>query len=217
MAALGARTRDAGLAVVSYGSYLGMAPSGPDDAEVDAVLETAAALGAPMVRIWAELGVTPTSAPTERLRVAEHTSALARAVVDRGMAPALEFHPGTLTETARSTNQLIEAVGQPELRTHWQPDPSLDAANALDELAWVAPHLAHLHVFSWGPTGIDDRRPLTDGESLWVPAIELAERDGPLLTRYALCEYVRDDDPEQFVADAHVLRSWLDSIDRGRQ
>ncbi|HEX4532565.1 MAG TPA: TIM barrel protein [Acidimicrobiia bacterium] len=217
MAALGARTRDAGLAVVSYGSYLGMAPAGDDDDRaVDAVLDTAEALGAPMVRIWAELGVTPTSAPAERRRVTERTAALARAVLARGMVPTLEFHPATLTETARSSNELIEAVGQPELRTHWQPDPSLEATTALDELVQVAPHLAHLHVFSWGPTGIDDRRPLTDGKSLWIPAIELADRDGPPLTRYALCEYVRDDDPEQFVADAHVLRSWLDSIDRGR-
>ena len=40
IAALAARSRDAGVEVVSYGSYLGMAPpEGADDAAVDAVLD----------------------------------------------------------------------------------------------------------------------------------------------------------------------------------
>jgi sugar phosphate isomerase/epimerase len=217
LVALGARTRDAGLAVVSYGSYLGMAPS--SDELVDAVLDSAEALGAPMVRIWAELGVTPDSPTDDRRRVTEHTAALVARIADRGLLAALEFHPATLTETAWSTNELLEAVGRPELRTHWQPDPTLAPATALDELAQVAPRLAHLHVFAWGPTGIDDRRPLADGAPLWVAAIALADREGDAVPggRHALCEYVRDDDPEQFVADARVLRSWIDDLDHGRQ
>jgi 3-dehydroshikimate dehydratase len=217
VAELGARTRDAGLAVVSYGSYLGMVQ--PNDDQVDSVLDSAEALGAPMVRIWAELGVTPDSPADERRRVTEHTAALVDRIADRGLMATLEFHPGTLTETAWSTNELLEAVGRTELRTHWQPDPSLPPDTALDELAQVTPQLAHLHVFAWGPTGIDDRWPLADGAALWAPALELANREGAPVPggRYALCEYVRDDDPEQFVADARVLRRWIDDIDHGRQ
>jgi sugar phosphate isomerase/epimerase len=215
--ALGTRTRAAGLAVVSYGSYLGMAPSSDD--QIDAVLDSAEALGAPLVRIWAELGVTPDSPADEQQRVTEHTTALVDRVAERGLMATLEFHPGTLTETARSTTALLDAVGRTELRTHWQPDPSLAPETALDELTQVAPRLAHLHVFSWGPTGIDDRRPLTEGAALWAPAVALANRDGDAVPggRYALCEYVRDDDPEQFVADVRALRSWIDAIDHGRQ
>jgi sugar phosphate isomerase/epimerase len=215
--ALGARTRDAGLAVVSYGSYLGMAPSSAD--QVDAVLDSAEAIGAPMVRIWAELGVGPESPADERRRVTEHTAGLVERIAARGLTATLEFHPGTLTETAWSTNELLEVVGRTELRTHWQPDPSLAPETALDELAQVAPRLAHLHVFAWGPTGIDDRWPLTDGAALWAAAVALADREGDALPggRYALCEYVRDDDPEQFLADVRVLRSWIDDLDHGRQ
>lgn len=218
--ALGARTRDAGLEVVSYGSYLGMAPPAPDDdAEVDAVLDTAEALDAPMVRIWAELGVVSTSPADERRRVTDRTVALSERIGARGLAPTLEFHPGTLTETARSTNELLDSIGQPALRTHWQPDPSLAPETALEELARVTPHLAHLHVFSWGARGIEERWPLVDGAALWVPAVELADREGVAVPggRYALCEYVRDDDPEQFVADARVLCAWIDDIDHRRQ
>jgi sugar phosphate isomerase/epimerase len=217
IAALGARTRDAGLAVVSYGSYLGMAPS--NDEHVEAALDSAEALGAPMVRIWAELGVTPDSPADERRRVSEHTAALVERIAGRGMTAALEFHPGTLTETAWSANELLEAVGRTELRTHWQPDPSLAPETALDELAQVAPRLAHLHVFAWGPSGIDDRRPLAEGAELWRSALALADRDGDRIPggRYALCEYVRHDDPEQFVVDARVLRDWIEHPDQGRR
>ena len=79
----------------------------------------------------------------------------------------------------------------------------------------MTPHLAHLHVFAWGPAGIDDRHPLADGDRLWAPALALADRDGAPLPgrRFALCEYVRDDDPEQFVADVRTLRRWLDALE----
>jgi sugar phosphate isomerase/epimerase len=215
LATLGARTRDAGIEVVSYGSYLGMAPPGDDDAAtVDAVLNSAAALGAPMVRIWTEFGVGPTAPHDERGRVTERTAALVDRIAERGLVAALEFHPATLTETAASTNELLDTIAHPGLRTHWQPDPALSVRDALTELAQVTSRLAHLHTFTWGAQGIDDRRPLADGVELWRLALALADRDGAALPgrRYALCEYVHDDEPDQLVADVRVLHRWLDEL-----
>jgi hypothetical protein len=164
-----------------------------------------------MVRIWTEFGVTPTSPDDERRRVTDRTAMLADAIAARGLAAALEFHPGTLTETAASARVLVDDLARPGLRTHWQPDPALTPDAALAELAAVTPHLAHLHVFSWGPGGIGERRALADGADLWPAALSVAEQGAPLRgNRYALCEYVRDDDPEQLVADIRTLREWLD-------
>jgi sugar phosphate isomerase/epimerase len=213
--ALGTRTRDAGIEVVSYGSYLGMAPpDGDDSAAVDAVLDSAAALGAPMVRIWTEFGVTPTSPPSERARVTDRTAALVDRIVARGLLATLEFHPATLTATAASATALLDALARPGLRTHWQPDPALPVDTALAELALVTPYLAHLHTFAWGPAGFEDRRPLADGAPLWCAALALADHDGAPLPgrRYALCEYVRGDEPEQLVADVRTLVCWLDGL-----
>lgn len=125
---------------------------------------------------------------------------------------ALEFHPGTLTHTAASTTALLDALDRPNLRTHWQPDPALAPEVALDELRTVLPHLASLHVFSWGPGGIDDRRPLSAGDALWPAALALADATGRPTS--ALCEYVCADDPEQLVADAAILRGWIDALPR---
>lgn len=209
---LAARCRDAGVEVVSYGSYLGFGPAdGEDAAAVTAVLDSAEAMGAPMVRLWAELGVGPDAGPTDRARVTARTAAYVDAIAGRGLVPTLEFHPYTLTETAASTLELLDALRCEAVRTHWQPDPSWSTEVALDELARVTPRLAHLHVFAWGSGGIGDRHALADGADLWTRSLALADHDAAHLPtrRYALCEYVRDDDPDQFIADAAVLRSWL--------
>lgn len=208
-AALARRGRADGVEVVSYGSYLGMAPTAADeDATVAAVLDTAEALGAPMVRIWTELGVTPDAPAGDRARVTERTASFVDAIAARGLVAALEFHPFTLTHTAAGTNALIDAIGRPELRTHWQPDPSVPVDAALRELDAVRPRLAHLHVFAWGPGGIEERHALEAGAGLWRAAVaRTAAAD-----RFALCEYVRNDDPDQLVADVATLRGWLASV-----
>lgn len=207
-AAVADRCSDAGFAIASYGSYLGMGPVTGD--EVDRALESANALGAPVVRVWTELGVTPEAPATDRGRVAETTATLADAAATRDLDLALEFHPGTLTHTAASTNALLDALDRPNLRTHWQPDPALTPAAALDELRAVLPRVESLHVFSWGPTGIDDRLPLAAGEDLWPAALALAATAPTPRPRHALCEYVRGDDPDQLVADVTTLRRWID-------
>jgi 3-dehydroshikimate dehydratase len=210
---LATRCRDAGVEVVSYGSYLGFGPdAGEDRSAVDAVLDSAETLGAPMVRIWTELGIGPDAAPVDRARVTARTASYVDAIAARGLVAALEFHPYTLTETAASANALLDALDRDDVRTHWQPDPSWSPDTALAELVLVAPRLAHVHVFSWGPGGIGERRALAAGAELWTRALAVADRDGAPLPgrRFALCEYVRDDDPDQFVADAVTLRDWLE-------
>jgi 3-dehydroshikimate dehydratase len=210
------RCRDAGIEVVSYGSYFGMQDRDPGAARRDTalVLDTAEALGAPMVRIWTELGVEPGAPADDRARVRDRTAAFAATAATRGLVVALEFHPGCLTHTAASALALLDDIDAPNLLTHWQPDPVLAPAAAHSELRSVLPRLAHLHTFSWGPDGIDERHALADGEALWRPVLEdaaVARLPEPLRARFALCEYVRDDDPEQLVTDVATLRRWLDA------
>jgi sugar phosphate isomerase/epimerase len=214
LTALSARCRDAGVEVVSYGSYLGFGPPPADDeSDVNAVLESAQALGAPMVRIWTELGVTPDSPADDRQRVVERTAIFVDAIAAHGLTAAVEFHPWTLTHTADSANVLLDSL--PDLKTHWQPDPALSTTDALAELGRVTHRLAHLHVFTWGPEGIGARRALDDGAALWPSAFAIAARNAESFggLRYALCEYVRDDDPEQLVADVRTLRRWIEEIE----
>jgi 3-dehydroshikimate dehydratase len=207
---------DAGIAVSSYGSYLGIDASEaqivPD--QVQPALDTAEALGAPLIRIWTPLGVEPQSPVRDRELVYARTAAIVDAASRRGLEVALEFHPGTLTHTAAAANDLLDRVSRPDLRTHWQPDPALSARDALDELRFVLPHLAYLHVFTWGPNGIADRLPLAEGADLWTEALALAATSHLPSGRpcCALLEFVHDDSPEQLIADAATLRRWIAAV-----
>lgn len=207
------RCEGEGLEVVSYGSYYGMHDAEDSAAEAERVLDTAAQLDAPLVRIWAELGVGPDAAGRERARVVERTHTFAAAARARGLTVALEFHRRTLTETAQSALALLGELALDNVLTHWQPDPVLRPQDAVDELRLVLPRLAHLHVFSWGRG--DERLPLAAGAALWRPALALAAKAPPPAgsDRFALLEFVRGDEPDQLVADVAELRRWLAAVE----
>ncbi|MEZ5381534.1 MAG: TIM barrel protein [Microthrixaceae bacterium] len=230
---VGRTCADAGLAVASYGTYLGIAPFDDPAAppgELSAVLDTAEALGAPLIRVWAAFGIESDAPQLDRAAVVATTAAITDAAARRGLGVALEFHPGTLTHTAAGARSLLGGVDHPALRTHWQPDPALAPDGAVAELALVADRLAYLHVFAWGPGGIDERHALADGVDLWLPALRLAADAPPLPAslaaavtapeadpapsdrprhRFCLLEYVAGDGPEQLVADAATLNAWI--------
>lgn len=201
---VGRRCRQAGVAAASYGSYLTAGRLDRTEAErgsVAANLDAAAALGAANVRVWA-VGDG----------AADDLAAICEKANERDLAVSVEYHPGTATETAAGTLELLAAVGAGNLFTYWQPDPALGAGDQLRDLAAVAHRLSHLHVFAWRADRT--RLPLGAGLGLWPPAFALLGRSrlptppGP--TRVAFLEFVQDDDPDRLVADAAVLRGWLE-------
>lgn len=184
---------DAGIAVEAYGSYYRAAGDfGP-------VLETALALGAPRIRVWA--GERGAAEETDRAAVVDALRKAAETAAGVGIEVAVEYHANTLTDNLASALELFRAV--PELKPYWQPPIGSSVQDALEALPALAPVAAH--VFSWDDTGL--RLPLAARAELWRPALaELAKLPG---TRYALLEFVRDDDPAAFAADAAMLREWL--------
>jgi 3-dehydroshikimate dehydratase len=201
------RARDAsdaaGVEIASYGSYA-FADLGSDRPDPIAVLDTAATLGAPNVRVWAGFGVeaaTPGYATlVERLR------SFATAAAARAITVSLEFHGGTATATVAGTHALLDAVGATNLRTYWQPPywrgpttPEADAA----EVEALGERLSHLHVYEWA--GPEIRRPLASGSARWR-AVLAAVSGAP---RVAFLEFVEGDDPDALRRDAATLRSWL--------
>jgi 3-dehydroshikimate dehydratase len=199
---------DHGLTISAYGSYYraGGAPANP---AIEAVLDTAAALGTTVVRVWAGDKGSAQSSDADRTAVATD---LARccglAAAARGLTIATEFHGGTLTDEIDSTLDLLGAV--PGLMTFWQPPVGMDPATALAGLRRVRSRLSNVHVFHWWPDGAH-RLPLADGGDRWPAylreAAEQSAADG--VVRYASLEFVADDDPEQFRRDAATLVGWL--------
>ncbi|MET9226703.1 TIM barrel protein [Lentzea sp. NPDC003310] len=192
---------DTGLKVAAYGSYYRAGVS--DRADLAPVLETAAELDAPYVRVWAGTAgseETPDRAPVvEALQHAvEHAEAM-------GTKIALEYHRNTLTDTLDSTVRLLDEVDG--VVSYWQPSGGQDVFSAVHEVRTLEPVTAH--AFSWGPGGFQDRLPLAERRDLWKPVLNELGRDG--VDRNVLLEFVRDDSPEQFREDAKALLGWLRS------
>ena len=141
------KCRQKGLKVLSYGSYY----RGSDPAEFAGVLETAKALGAPVIRIW-----TGTTAPHETSdeafeTLAANIRAAAAMAAKEGIQLAFEFHRRTMTQTKEGALRLLEAVPDANVFTYWQPNPDVTFEEQLAEIDAICPRLSHLHVFFWGP------------------------------------------------------------------
>jgi sugar phosphate isomerase/epimerase len=203
---------DRGLAVSAYGSYY-RAGTAPNNPAIEAVLDSAAALGAPVVRVWAGTKGSAEVGQADRDLIIADLSRCCDLAAQRNLTIATEFHGGTLTDEIESCVTLLSAVDRPNLRTFWQPPVGMEPAVALAGLVRVEPWLSHLHVFHWWPTGAD-RKPLAEGSDRWPSYLAEAANDG--LHRYASLEFVADDDPAQFRADAATLLGWLAEVNAAK-
>ena len=129
-----ALTEDAGLSVISYGSYI--APPTDDIASFSIALETALELGAPNIRLWAGTRnrASTTYSPLERSSVAGQIREMADLARKAGVKVSLECHPDSLTDDTTSAERLVAEMGDPDIYLYWQPRPGLPLGAALDEI-----------------------------------------------------------------------------------
>ncbi len=203
----------ADLVVASYGSYL-FAASVPGHDEMNATLDTATALGAPNVRVWAGFGVQ--SGSRQYRTVVDGLVTFCAMAAVRALTVGVEFHGGTPTATVAGTLALLDAVGAPNLFTYWQPPYWRDPVAAHTDAAEVTDfgrRLSHLHVYEWA--GAEDRQPLADGDARWGAVLRAAcAVDGAWAgDRYGFLEFVPGDGVDEVRRDAAVLLRWLDQLE----
>ncbi|WP_194765022.1 sugar phosphate isomerase/epimerase family protein [Microbacterium sp. UFMG61] len=203
-AQIATETEDAGLISCSYGSYF---RSGADE-PLSPILDSAEALGVDRVRIWAgHLGSDEATEEQWAEIVARLRDAAAEADA-RGIGLALEFHSGTLADTAPTTLRLLADVGSPALSTYWQPTVGAGVEAVLAEYRALAAYTSAAHVFSWWPA--QERLPLRARDALWTRFFAEA-RPGSATAgvRDALLEFVPGDDPGLLRGEAAALRAYL--------
>ncbi len=197
---------EAGLSVAAYGSYYRAAQSEAAGMPFAHVLDTALELGAPTVRVWAGVVGSAAADAAHRERVAADLRRIATLAAAAHVSVSLEFHNGTLTDTAESARKLLEAVNHPNLFTYWQPPLDRDTADCMADLRSLLSRLSNVHVYHWRPASTD-RLPLADAAARWRDFLAVAaEAPGD---RYAMLEFVERDAPECFLRDAATLRALL--------
>ena len=205
-------TQEAGLEVAAYGSYYRVGQSESVGLSFASVLESAIELGAPTIRVWAGTVGSDTANSELRGHVAADLRRIATLASAARISISLEFHNGTLTDTADSTTRLLEDVASPNLFTYWQPPLDRDTPGCVRDLRQILPKLTNVHVYHWRPASTD-RLPLADGAERWRKFLEVA--DDAACDRYAMLEFVERDAPECFLRDALTLKEWLTSSPRG--
>lgn len=206
---VGRMTREAGLANAAYGSYYRMAESDP--AEFAAVLEAAAALRTPIVRVWAGKKGSDEADDAYRQRVVDDSRRIATMAAEAGVTLACEWHGKTLTDETASSVAYLDAVDHPAFLTYWQPHTNTSCEDCLKDMDAALPRLIGLHVYEWDQQ-TRERLPLAEGESKWLAYFERARQrpdqpTGPDM--FALLEFVADDEPANLLRDAATLKAWL--------
>ncbi|MBN1676584.1 MAG: sugar phosphate isomerase/epimerase [Kiritimatiellae bacterium] len=201
-------TERAGLSVPSYGSYYRAGVSEGEGLPFKQVLETAAALGAPLVRVWAGKSKSADADEAYRGRVADDSRRIADMAAGEGIAIAYEYHMNTLTDSNASAERLLRDVAHENMGTYWQRIHQ-DAETCMAGLKSVLPWVRHVHANHRQP-GSRSRALLREGEAEWMDYLrEVAVLDRDV---YVMIEFVKDNALESFRADAEALKQWIDGI-----
>jgi sugar phosphate isomerase/epimerase len=195
-------TLEHGLNVAAYGSYYRL---GTQTSPFESVLETAQALGAPTIRVWAGTVGSEAASGAYWENVLQESQHIADLSATVGISISYEFHPQTLTDTIESTLQLLETINHPNILTLWQPPISNTCADNIQGLVKLLPWLGNVHVFHWFPEY--ERCPLSQGTEDWATYLSIIASDER--ERFLMLEFVKDDSIQAFLEDAQTLQSWL--------
>ncbi len=198
---------DAGISIPCYGSYFRAGWNDAANPSPTAVIESALALGAPLIRIWAGRQGSAKCPGDARIEVEQAIADFTAEAARHDLRVAFEFHSNTLTDTLESTRQLIEAIDSPNLLTLWQPPLGSTRQDNLLAIQSLGDKLANAHAFAWerGESGTV-RLPLADHAEDWTAYLHALNT----ADRWILLEFVKDNDPRNLQADARTLTSWLE-------
>lgn len=201
-------TEDAGLTIPAYGSYYRVAA--PDVSPAfDAVLKSAVALNAPVIRVWAGNRGSVEADTSYWQQVVDDSRRIATMAAAEGIRIAYEYHRNTLTDTNESAQRLLADVQHENIYTFWQPHHHLSIEENNAGLEAVLSDLTNVHVFHWTNDGAD-RHPLKEGAEKWTTYLQTVRSTGR--EHFALIEFVKGDTPEMFREDARTLKEWLQSL-----
>jgi sugar phosphate isomerase/epimerase len=168
--AAGRAVRDAGLAVIAYGSYLGRSgPRTPEHARAEVV--RAEVMGAPLLRVWAE---PEPDAPDAGFDTAVRLLAAAcDAAAPAGITVVVERHAGSFADTPERIARLFAAIARANLALNYQvldflPPAALPAQP--DDARSLVPRARYFHLKNYRPN--PDGGPLLPGGSLATGAVD---------------------------------------------
>lgn len=192
------RTLAQGIDIAGYGSYYRLGESADPAKDFLPTLQNAAALGAPLIRIWGGGTASAELDADTRGKLAAEAKTVSDMAASEGIKVALEWHKNTVTDTNESALSFLNEAAAENLYCLWQPTVALnmDERCAGLDLLEVRSRLLNLHVYYWLE---GKRRPFAEGLDEWRRYLQHVNRNEK---RYGLLEFVLGNTEEQFLADA---------------
>lgn len=187
----------ANIEVFSYGSYY----KGLPEQDFSLTVNTAIALGAKIIRIWAGNKSYENMTEMEYNSIVESIKNACNLARENGMKLALEYHRNTLTQSKESALGLLNAVNNESLFLYWQPNPDIDFKEHIAEITLLKDYICCYHIFAWEHN--NTRLYLEDHKENWMKYIDLICDNSNI--NYIL-EFVKDDSVEVFSKDVLTLK-----------
>ncbi|MDR1011562.1 MAG: TIM barrel protein, partial [Opitutaceae bacterium] len=200
--AVGRRTRDAGIAITAYASYYRLDASEQEGVSFASILDTAVALGAPVIRVWAGSRMKEAECPDHRKHALDDALRIAGIAKAAGRAIAFEYHSNTFADTPESAEAFLADATHPAIFSLWQPPNGQSDDCCVRSLEGILARLHHVHVFHWWPDA-GTRLPLAAGEARWRRFLKLLEDKCKVAGDVdLLLEFVAGDSESQLLQDA---------------
>ncbi len=183
---------DENVRISSYGSYFFLG----DGMDISPFLDSAAALGADRIRIWAGRKGSSMVDGNARKKLVDEALKIKERASSYGIRLFWEYHRNTLTDTAESA---MELIGETGIASYWQPNPELLHSERLKELSLLKDTVEIVHVFSWIREEENDVRMPLDAEE-WKSYVGVLGTD-----RTYLLEFLCRQDPETLERDVYTM------------
>ncbi len=193
--AVGKLTRKNGLQTPSYGSYFRC--NGVE--EFEKVSQTATALGANVIRIWAGNKDAEETSVEEYQALVNVIKGCASIAKEAKQTLVFEYHYGTYCNGAQSTLRLLRDVNCANVKCYFQPAywKGQDSFTSdMDAIRTLKDDIVGVHVYHW--SGFD-RLPLAHGIDSWKGYASLLGD-----VNYFL-EFMPNDDVTEFSQNAQAL------------
>lgn len=197
----------AGLKTAAYGSYYRLGRETGRNPDWQAVLDTACALHAPIIRIWVCDRSSTDISDAQFKSVAAECRVLCDMASRRDIIVCAECHPNTLTDDYHATMRLLHAVKHPFFKLYWQPNQFRDLYYNLESIRAMRDYITNVHAFYWDEKA---KYPILSGAHIWAEYLQELQ-DKP--SAYLL-EFMPGDLPEELSVEAASLKSLLSTKNR---
>ena len=189
----------------SYGTYFYIMRDSLDT--LPQYIKAAKILGASVLRLWCGIKGSAEHSEKEKDELFCECKKAAQLAEDNGVILCMENHPGSFTDTAQSSLELIEKVNSPHFKMYWQNiniTGNEDVELALKEAKLLSPHTVNIHVAWW----VNSKQlHLSEGAMVWEKYLSEFS-DGKCL----LLEFIPGGKIEDLPTEAQSLRSIVNSL-----